>query len=457
MEQDFKHIYDASNRFGLNLLKVLARDELPENIFFSPLSISMCLTIAANGANDQTLQEMLRMLELNEFSLNEINSANQYLISEFTIDETNKIEADSEPGPEPNPDDIVLIKKRRVPRAELDAAYRVIDIIKSTSDEKVWIAQLGEDYFRQMRAAQLVMASAEIDQRFRLSLANSLWVKQGIEFASSFLATTRDTYNAEVASVDFRDKATPEIINGWISRVTQGTIREMVGEISPATVFMLANAIYFKAFWKHQFSKAKTKQEKFTLITGEQTDCFMMHRQGNYHYWEDNDLQMISIPYESVAQLDLGMYIILPKRSQDLHKLISELSAEKWDALIDQVHRNIMYGEFSLPRFKAEYERNLTNDLNGLGIAMAFTPHADFSAMSAMASELWISQVAHKAFIKVDEEGTEAAAVTRSMYVGGISEPQRVFKMIVDHPFIYAIRDHKTGALLFMGVTMQPS
>jgi serpin B len=167
---------------------------------------------------------------------------------------------------------------------------------------------------------------------------------------------------------------------------------------------------------------------------------------------------MIRIPYESVADLDLGMYIILPKRPQDLNKLVSDLSVEKWNSLIGKVHSQSVYGNLGLPRFNADYERELADDLIALGMQMAFTPRADFSALSKIALPLWISKVLHKAFITVDEKGTEAGAATIVMMAGGkFSVPERVFKMIVDHPFIYAIRDHTTGTLLFLGITMRPS
>jgi serpin B len=167
-----------------------------------------------------------------------------------------------------------------------------------------------------------------------------------------------------------------------ISQATQGTIREMVREIPAATLFMLVNAVYFNAFWKDQFSKAKTKVEKFTLQSGEQTDCSMMYQHWKYHYWEDNDLQMIRIPYESVQDLDLGMYIILPKYSQDLNKIVSSLDIERWNSLLERVHRQFVYGDLGLPRLKADYERKLEDDLLALGMELAFTPKADFSAMT---------------------------------------------------------------------------
>ena len=223
---------------------------------------------------------------------------------------------------------------------------------------------------------------------------------------------------------------------------------------------MIANAIYFKAFWQDQFRKEHTQAEPFTLLSGEEVECQMMHHGWSFNYWQDDDLEAIRLPYVAPnINSDIGMYIVLSKRRQQFaSSFLQRMTFSKWEAVVNNVDHQRLYGEIALPRFNAEYERDVADDLKALGMECAFNSQcADFSQMSKSAAQIWLSNVLHKAFIKVDEEGTEAGAATVVMHVGGVGGPRiPVFHMVVDHPFIYVIKDNNTGAILFMGVTTDP-
>src|SRR5258708_28736908 len=168
---------------------------------------------------------------------------------------------------------------------------------------------------------------------------------------------------------------------------------------------------------------------------------------------------MIRLTYDdNETRRNISMYVILPAQGRTITQFLSSLTAEKWDALFMQVKRQRVYGEIGLPRFQVEYTIDLTDALKSMGMAVAFDPHeADFTETCLMDPNVWLSNVIHQAFIKVDEEGTEAGAVTVMLYAGGkFSDPTLAFRMIADRPFLYVIRDDETGALLFVGILMEP-
>lgn len=298
--------------------------------------------------------------------------------------------------------------------------------------------------------AALELALENADPEVQLAIANSLWSREGVSFNPDFLQRNRDFYSAEVASLDFTNPSAIATINNWVSRNTQEKIPEIIREINPNAVLFLINATYFKGNWTTPFNAELTSDRPFTLLDGSQKQHPTMTQSGRYAYLENDQFQAVSLPYGESKRL--SMYVFLPHESSDLSAFQQSLTAENWETWMSQFGRR--EGAISLPRFKLEYTTQLNDVLEALGMAVAFdADQADFSGMSDGA--LSISQVQHKTFIEVNEEGTEAAAVT-SVEIQTLSAPVAPFQMSVDRPFFYAIRDNQTGTILFMGTVVEP-
>jgi len=302
--------------------------------------------------------------------------------------------------------------------------------------------------------AGLKAALESADQKVQLSIANSLWGKKGVTFNQDFIKRNKDFYGAEVTTLDFNDPSAPGTINSWVSDKTKGKIDKIVDRIDAQSILFLINAIYFKGSWTAEFDKAKTKDEPFTLATGAKQNRPMMHQNGDYRYLEGNGFQAISLPYGSKR---ISMYVFLPSQSSSLAQFQKNLSPENWDQWMSQFGET--KGEIGLPRFKVEYEVSLNDALKSLGMGTAFdADRADFSGIVQGEERAYISGVKHKTFAEVNEEGTEAAAVTSiEMRATSAMIPKKPFRMIVDRPFFCAIRDNTTGEILFMGSINNPS
>jgi serine protease inhibitor len=286
------------------------------------------------------------------------------------------------------------------------------------------------------------------DPKVKLAIANSLWGKQGFAFKPDFLERNQQFYQAEVANLDFSSPAAATRINDWVKANTEGKIPSIVQEIDPNQVLFLVNAVYFKGNWTKPFDRKLTIDRPFTLLDGGSKSVPMMAQQGSYLYAETDEFQAIGLPYGSGR---LSMYVFLPKAS--LTDFTANLTAENWSDWTERFSKR--RGSIQLPRFKFEYGVNLTEPLKAIGMADAFDPaKADFSGISA--ERTVISQVQHKTFIEVNEEGTEAAAST-SVGIATLSAPtEPPFQMVVDRPFFAAIRDNQTGTVLFMGRVVEP-
>ncbi|HSQ19118.1 MAG TPA: serpin family protein [Blastocatellia bacterium] len=301
--------------------------------------------------------------------------------------------------------------------------------------------------------AELKATLENPDPKVELTIANSLWAKKGITFNPDFIQRNKQFYGAEVTALDFGDPNAPAIINSWVAHNTKGKIDKIVDQIDVQSILFLINAIYFKGKWAVEFDKAKTKEDPFTTGAGEQKPHPMMHQSGNYSYYEGKDFQAVSLPYGAGR---VSMYIFLPAKGTSLDSFQKSLTAANWDGWMKQFAET--KGEVVLPRFKVEYEIALNEVLKALGMGIAFDPdRADFSGIVQSSERVFISRVKHKTFAEINEEGTEAAAVTSvEMRATSAMRPQKTFRMIVDHPFFCAIRDNKTGTLLFMGSITDP-
>ena len=301
--------------------------------------------------------------------------------------------------------------------------------------------------------SQLKAALESADPKVQLSIANSLWAKKGLTFNPDFIERNKQFYSADVSELDFGDPGAPTTINSWVSDKTKGKIEKIIDRIDEQAILFLINAIYFKGAWTDEFDKAKTKDDQFTTLAGKQKRHPMMHRSGKYKYFESNGFQAISLPYGGRR---VSMYIFLPAKTSSLTEFQKTLNAENWNSWMDEFAESS--GEIALPRFKIEYEIGLNDALKALGMGIAFDPgRADFSGIIKNSERVFISRVKHKTFAEVNEEGTEAAAATSvEMSTTSVMQPRKPFRMIVDRPFFCAIRDNRTGSLLFMGSIADP-
>jgi serpin B len=294
-------------------------------------------------------------------------------------------------------------------------------------------------------------ALASSDPKVKLEIANSLWGKQGVAFKPDFIDRNRRFFGAEVTNLDFGDPGAPGKINSWVKQKTHDKIDKIVDEIDPMTVLYLINAIYFKGAWSDEFKKTETKDEPFKAMGGD-VRVPMMHQSDSYQHLDGKDFQAVSLPYGSGR---VSMYVFLPSENSSLAEFQKSLTAENWDQWMTQFKKTP--GDIGLPRFKLEFEATLNDTLKAMGMEIAFDPdRADFSGI-ADGDRIYISRVKHKSFCEVNEEGTEAAAVTSvEMRTTSAMRPQKRFRMIVDRPFFFAIRDNQTGSVLFMGSVVKP-
>jgi serpin B len=283
-----------------------------------------------------------------------------------------------------------------------------------------------------------------------VDIANAIWGRIDIKYRNEFIVNDAKYYGAELKLIDFNEAA-PRLINKWVSAKTHGKISKIVDEIDPNTIVFLINAIYFKGAWKTAFDKKKTKEGEFKLLNGKTVKVPMMRGEGHFNHFKGPKFEAISLPYGKEGKM--SMYVFLPDEGSNLDELYETLKNYGWKTLFEQFRS--AEGEIALPRFKIEYGRELRDALTALGMGIAFDQmRADFRNLCFAHQRVYLQGVLHKSFIEVNEEGTEAAAVT-SVRIGITALPQR-FKMVVDRPFFFLIRDNETGLILFMGEATNP-
>jgi serine protease inhibitor len=288
------------------------------------------------------------------------------------------------------------------------------------------------------------------DAKIQLSIANSLWANQDVSFAPDFLKRTQDFYQAKVSNLNFKDAAASNIINNWIKENTKGKITQIIEKIESNQVLFLINAIYFKGKWTNEFDKSQTAQYPFYITSSRRKQHSMMSQEGDYRYYENEQFQAVSLPYGKDGKI--SFYIFLPKQNSNLKAFYQNLSFENWEKWMTQFNKQ--KGFIRLPRFKTDYEVTLNDALKSLGMEEAFSNKANFSGMG---KNFAISQVKHKTFVEVNEEGTEAAAATSvGIVTTSLRDEPEPFRMIVDRPFFCVIRDNQTGNVLFMGSIIEP-
>lgn len=396
-----KQVVQANNAFATDIYQQLAsRDR--ENLFLSPFSIHVTMAMTFLGSRGNTAREMAKVLHL-----------------------------------EMNQDSLL---------AGYDALLTQIHFDPAELDREVLEPALEN--------GRVVCRAAPPSQ---LSMANALWAERHYPFETSYLERVRRYFRARLDTLDFRNRpeSARNVINRWVEEQTCNRIKDLIPPrlIDDSTRLILANAIYFKDKWEDVFWERATKDRPFYLPDGKTVSVPQMQQTGDFNYAETDGLQLLSLPYRSH---DLDMVVLLPRANNglaDLEKRFTAGNLTGWLAKL--THHEV---EVTLPKWTFERGIMLKGVLRTMGITQAFAwPGADFTGMSST-GELYIGEVIHKAFVAVDESGTEAAAATvvevKASGVG-IRHPKPVI-FTADHPFVFLIRHRASGAILFMGRVTNP-
>ena len=371
-------VSDTIDIFGFRLLRTLVKSDSGENVIISPLSVSLALAIAYNGAAGDTKAAMAKTLAVSSANDDDLNRAN----------------------------------------------HDLMDIIEKA------------------------------DPSVQMEIANALWAQSGFPINPAFLKLSRDSYGAPVESLDFEKapQQAADTINAWVDKNTHGKIPKIIERGDPTTRLMITDAVYFKGRWALPFDKKATQQRDFHLQNGESVKAPMMFQRGKYPYFETDGFQAIRLSY---GKDRFAMYIFLPRKRAGLSDFLSSLDQPRWAQWMARFSDR--KGEIVLPKLESSWGTSLNSALKAMGMAIAFDAgSADFSRINS--TQLFIKDVEHKTYIKVDEEGTEAAAVTSiGVSAAAVIASPPPFEMVVDHPFFCAILEQESGALLFAGVVTDPT
>jgi serpin B len=314
--------------------------------------------------------------------------------------------------------------------------------------EGMTVAEANEAY------RGLIALLRGLDPRVQFTLANSIWYRQGFAVEQPFLDAAQAFYDARVAPLDFASPTAAPTINGWVSTQTQGRIPEIVEPVLPDGAMMyLINAIYFKGDWTQQFDRRHTAPRPFRLADGSTVSVTTMTHghEADVRVYRDGAVEVLDLPYGGRA---FSMTIVMPAEPAGIDALVAGLTLEQWDGWIAGLDSaaSVVY----LPKFVLSSDLLLNATLGALGMGIAFDcdppEMADFTRMH-VPQEVCITRVKHKSFVDVNEEGTEAAAVT-AVEVGVTSAPMPI---VVDRPFVFAIREALSGTILFVGVMRNPA
>jgi len=303
-------------------------------------------------------------------------------------------------------------------------------------------------------ALNRVLNNSSFGTKNTLAIANSIWAQKDFEINPDFIKTVRESYAGEANTLDYINKAedSRNTINKWVENHTNSKIKNLIpeGVIDTATRLILVNAVYFKGSWLQQFDKKNTAEADFTVTANKTVKVQMMHQaKSEKLFAETSDAKVLELPYSGSST---SMVIILPKNN--IFAFEKTLTNQKLSDLIKSVRSDSI--PVYIPRFKMEDSYSLKEKLSKMGMPSAFSDTADFGGMTSTSS-LKITEVVHKTFVEVNEEGTEAAAAT-AVIVGITSamlEPVKEFR--ADHPFIFLIKDNSTGLILFMGRIIDPT
>jgi len=395
-----KAVLAANDRFAMALYHRLAAESKNDNLFFSPYSISSALTMTYEGARGKTATQMGKVLFIQ-------NGSDLYALKVLDQFQANA----------PNP--------HRHIRSEIHKVFGSINTRLNTKTDN-----------------------------YRLSVANALWAEQSFALLPQFTNALKQPYGAAVTPMNFKGAPEPSRkgINLWVEDHTNKKIKNLLpqGSVTSDSRLVLTNAIHFKGNWLVQFKKKLTRQASFNA-NGKIKRVQMMNRKGDYPYAAiaDAKCSLLELPYKGK---ELSMVIVLPDKGGGLGDVERKLSAVTLSKWVKQLRKQEV--TVQIPKFTMTRTVNLNKSLKAMGMTDAFAPGtADFSGIDG-SKQLFISGVFHKAFVDVNEEGTEAAAATA--VVIGITSVRRITRFRADHPFIFVIRDKKSGSILFMGRVMNP-
>lgn len=299
--------------------------------------------------------------------------------------------------------------------------------------------------------ALLTAILEEADPQIEIVFANTLGTQQDISLNPEFVGCIQTYYQAEVKALDFANPKTVDVINNWIYQQTQGKIPTIINEIKPEQIMVLISAAYFKGKWSQPFDPAQSVKRPFYLADGMQIQHPMMSQHGTYRYYENEQFQAVSLPY---SQGRFTLDIFLTKSNTSLSDFYQIMTVERWQTWLKQFKER--EGFIQLPRFRIEYATSLQQVLAEMGMGHALSKSANFEAMSS--NYLALDQVWHQTFVEVNEVGTEAAAVTSMSIMAGsmMFQVPKPFRMVVNRPFFFVIKDRRSSTILFMGSIMNP-
>ena len=304
------------------------------------------------------------------------------------------------------------------------------------------------EYYQKMSQALL-----KIDPLTEISIANSIWYRIGFPVKQPFIDINKKYFDAEVKSLDFKKSDAADIINKWCAEKTKNRIKEIVeSPIGDDIVMYLINALYFKSKWQFEFDKKNTKRDDFTKVGNQKVKVNMMEQTTTLPYYADQYLQCVEMPYGNEA---FSMVAILPADNMNIDQLIEHLDNDKWQNVVSNLYERNVWVKF--PRFKIECDIPLKEPVKNVGMKRIF--EADGGLSNIADADLFVSNIKQKTFVEVNEEGTEAAAVT-AIEIGVTSydpnaKPQSI-QFFADRPFLYLIKEKSTGAILFIGRMDEP-
>jgi serine protease inhibitor len=288
----------------------------------------------------------------------------------------------------------------------------------------------------------LITLLTGLDPQTNFTIANSIWYEQTFPFNTSFLDESKTYFNAQIQALDFTSPSAVTTINSWVSAQTNDKIKKILDSIDPSEVMFLINAIYFKGSWQKQFDKSKTVAAPFHAADGTTATVQMMTRAAGVQSAFTPEYAAVDLPYGNSA---FTMTVVLPSQNADIDSFAESFDQAKWNSLVTSLHESDV--PVYLPRFRIEWNRQLKGDLQALGMRRPFVDGADFTRMSPLGAGLIITQVLQKTFVDVDEEGTEAAAVT----LVGVGTTSMPIPFRADRPFLVVIRERFSGTILFIG------
>lgn len=376
LDEKSAQLVEADNAFGIELFQTIRAESDEENLMISPLSVSVALAMAYNGADGETKTEMEEVLKLKGLTKEQINTSYKMLIE----------------------------------------------------------------------------ALQSLDEEVVFEIANAIFYADGFSVKPDFLSTHQNIYDAEVEALNFNNEASVDIINGWVAEKTKDKIEKIIDQLNPLDRMVLLNAIYFYGTWTNEFDKEGTHNLSFHKNDGTTLEVPMMTKLEKLPYKENTLFKAIKMPY---GNGQYNMVILLPVSGNNSQDIIDVLTAANWKSWMGTFEMTDRV-QITMPRFKYAFETQLKNVLKIMGMQKAFMPaNADFSGISD--EDLYISEAIHKSYIDVNETGTEAAAVTGLVFTTtSIGDEPPTVPFYVDRPFVYAITENDTDAILFIGEVNHP-